>query len=318
MKPQSSNLIGISSAVGASVFFTVNDTVIKFLSGDYALHQVILIRSIFALLFLSVILMPLMGGAKHLRTNRLPVHLLRGVFVVLANMSFFLGLAAMPIASATAIFFISPLVITGFSVIFLKEHVGARRWAAVFVGFLGVIIIVRPGSESFQMAALLPILAAFFIAGLHTLTRRIGNTESALTMAFYIQLIFIIVSAIFGLTLGQGGFGNASTPWLDFLTRAWPAFDWGDLWLFIIVGAVSAGAGFLISQAYRLCEAGLVAPFDYIALPLSVMWGWLIFDEWPDLFAWLGISLIIASGLYMAWREALSGRRIAGNRPTRR
>lgn len=318
MSARNTNLIGILSALGASAFFTVNDTVIKFLSGDYALHQVVLIRSLIALAILLVIFLPLMGGYRQLRTRRLPMHILRGLFVVIANMTFFLGLAAMPIAEATAIFFVSPLIITVLSVVFLGEHVGPRRWVAVLVGLAGVIIIIRPGAASFQYAALLPLAAAFFYAGLHILTRRIGATESAVTMAVYIQLIFIVVSALFGLALGQGQFADPDSVSLNFLTRAWGSLDSADYLLFLIIGVASATGGYLISQAYRLCEAGLAAPFEYIAMPLAVFWGVVVFGEWPDLVAWVGISLIISSGLYMAWREAFAGRPIASRRPKRR
>ncbi|MCP5038982.1 MAG: DMT family transporter [Rhodobacteraceae bacterium] len=318
MSTQRTNLIGISSVMGAGVFFTINDAAIKFLSGDYALHQVVLIRSGIGLVLMLTLLMPLMGGYRHLRTGRLPLHILRGMVVVFANMTFFLGLAAMPIADATAIFFVAPLIITGFSVIFLGEYVGLRRWGAVFVGLIGVIIIIRPGTESFQLAALLPLAAAFGYAGLHILTRYIGVSESALTMTFYIQLTFVVVSVLFGLTLGDGKFASTSSVSLEFLTRAWGRPDSGDYLVFMLVGIASTAGGFLISQAYRLCEAGLAAPFEYIALPLSVFWGLVVFGEWPDRASWIGIGLIVGSGLYMAWREARLHSYIATKRPKRR
>ena len=124
---QQSNLIGISCAVGAGIFFSFNDMSIKFLSGDYALHQVVLIRSTLGMLFLLLFLLPFDGGLSALKTKRLGMHLFRGLCVVFANMTFFLGLAAMPLADAVAIFFVAPLIITVFSVIFLREVVGPRR-----------------------------------------------------------------------------------------------------------------------------------------------------------------------------------------------
>ncbi|HHB81761.1 MAG TPA: EamA family transporter, partial [Aliiroseovarius sp.] len=202
MNTRRTNMIGIASALGASLFFTINDTVIKFLSGEYALHQVVLIRSSVAMVILLAVYVPLSGGYKQLRTRRLRLHLLRGAFVVFANLTFFLGLAALPIAETTAIFFVAPLVLTVFSVLFLGEYVGPHRWAAVGLGLVGVLVIVRPGSDSFQLAALLPLAAAFGYAGLHVLTRRIGTTDSATAMVFYIQAVFIAVSLGFGLFLG--------------------------------------------------------------------------------------------------------------------
>ena len=158
------------------------------------------------------------------------------------------------------------------------------------------------------LAALFPLAAAFGYAGLHILTRKIGTTESAVTMTFYIQLTFIAVSAGFGLVFGQGAFADTSSPSWAFLTRAWGVLALSDAWLFVVIGLASAVGGFLISQAYKLCEAGLAAPFEYIAMPLAVFWGVVVFGEWPDKITWIGITLILSGGLYMAWREGLSSR----------
>lgn len=312
------SLIGVLCAVGASFFFSFNDMAIKFLSDGYALHQVVLIRSVIGMGFLLAILVPFEGGFQALKTKRLGIHLLRGLSVVFANMTFFLGLAAMPLADAVAIFFISPLVITAFSVIFLGETVGPRRWAAVGVGMLGVIVMMRPGSGTFQMAAFLPLAAAFGYAALHTMTRKIGVTEKATTMTFYIQVTFIVVSGAIGLGIGDGRFAGSGDPSLDFLLRAWTWPTWGDLPIFVVIGVGSTFGGYLISQAYRLAEAGLAAPFEYIAMPLAIFWGVVVFDEWPDLTAWIGIALIIGGGLYIFWRETIVGSGFAARKPKRR
>lgn len=318
MEKNAQNLIGISSALGASFFFTVNDTTIKFLSGGYALHQIVMIRAAIGLVFLLVMVMPLMGGFHHLRTKRLGMHVLRGLCVVFANMTFFLGLSSLPIAEATALFFVSPLAITLFAVIFLKETVGPRRWAAVGVGLLGVIVIIRPGGESFQAAALLPVAAAFGYAALHTLTRKIGATESAATMTFYIQLTFIAVSLGIGFFVGDGRLAPGDGTAMDFLLREWVRPPVADYKFLVLLGLASTAGGYLISQAYRLCEAGLAAPFEYVAMPLSIFWGLVVFGEWPDFWAWVGIALILSAGLYMGLREARQGRPLVIRRPKRR
>ncbi|MDG2341333.1 MAG: DMT family transporter, partial [Paracoccaceae bacterium] len=292
----SPNLTGALCAMVAAAFFSVNDMAIKFLSGDFALHQVVLIRSVVGMGVWAIIVMPLSGGWKTVKTKRPVMHLLRGFCVVFANMCFFLGLAAMPLAEAVAIFFISPLIITVFSVVFLGEKVGPWRWGAIGLGMLGVIVMMRPGSATFQLAAILPLLAATGYAFLHILTRKIGKTESAATMLFYIQLTFIATSAAIGLALGSGRFAGSADPSLEFLTRSWtmPAAD--DWWILLAIGIGSSGGGYLISQAYRLSEAAFAAPFEYLAMPLAILWGVLVFGEWPDIFAWGCIALIIGSG----------------------
>ncbi len=297
-------LLGTLSALVAVFFFSINDMAIKFLSGDYALHQVVLCRAVVGVTVLLAVLLPLSGGFRALRTRRLGLHLLRGSCVVFANMSFFLGIATLPLAEGVAIFFVAPLVIAVFSVVFLKEHVGPRRWTAIAVGLVGVLVILRPGTEVFQLAALCPIAASFGYASLHMLTRYIGRTESALAMSFYIQLTFIVVSAGMGLTVGDGRFGGTGDASLDFLFRQWVMPDSGDWAILTAIGVASAIGGYCISQAYRVAEAAVVAPFEYAAIPLSVLWGIAVFGEWPEPIALLGIALIAGSGLYMIWRES--------------
>lgn len=303
MKTLTPTALGALCAVLAVVFFSANDVAIKWLSDGYALHQVVLIRSFIGLAIILAIIAPMTDGFAIARTKKLKMHLLRGSFVVFANLTFFLGLAAMPLAEAVAIFFISPLVITVFSVVFLGETVGPKRWAAIGLGFVGVLIMVRPGTAAFQPASLLPLVSAFCYAGMHIMTRRIGGTESAATMAFYIQIMFIIVCAAMGLTVGWGQFGDQTDPSLAFLLRAWEWPLLSDLPVFVLIGAGTAFAGYLISQAYRVAEASFVAPFEYLALPMAVVWGMVIFDEFPGLTDYLGMALILAAGLFMVWRE---------------
>jgi drug/metabolite transporter (DMT)-like permease len=299
-------LLGVASAMGASCFFSINDSSIKFLSGGYALHQIVLIRSMIGMAVMLAIVLPSRGGLSAFRTRRFGMHLVRGGFVVTSNLCFFLGLAAMPIADATALFFIAPLLITALSVPMLGETVGPRRWAAVGVGLIGVIVMLRPGAGIFHPSMLLPLFAAFCYAMLHMLTRRMGRTESAVTLTLYVQLTFIAVCVVSGLVLGHGGFASDSDPSLAFLTRAW---DWparGDWPVLGLVGLASALGALLITHAYRSCEAALVAPFEYISMPLAIIFGLVIFDEWPEPLDWLGIALICGAGLYTVWRETRS------------
>jgi len=315
---QRSNLMGALCALVAVVCFSLNDVGIKFLSDSYALHQVIFIRSTIGMLIFLGFIMPLSGGLALIRTRRLKMHLLRGICVVFANMCLFLGLAAMAIADAVAVFFVSPLVITIFSVIFLRETVGARRWAAIAVGFIGVLVIVRPGTAAFQLASLLPVAAATLYAVIHIVARKIGGTESAATMAFYIQATFIVASVIFGVTLGHGNFAGSGHPSLEFLLRPWGPVAAGDWPLFGLLGLTGVLGGFFISQAYRLSEAAFAAPFEYVAMPMAIMWGVTVFGTWPAPTAWAGIALIIGSGLYLLWRETAKGRVVAAKAPRRR
>jgi drug/metabolite transporter (DMT)-like permease len=296
-------VIGPLFASLAMVMFSWNDVAMKVLSDGYALHQLVLIRSLVGLTVVMCIMVPLNGTFSILKTRRLGMHVLRASFVVFANLCFFLGIAALPLADAVAIFFISPFLITIASVLFLGEVVGARRWGAIAFGMVGVLIVLRPGTQAFQMASVLPLAAAFGYAGLHIMTRFLRETENAVSMTFYIQIVFIVVCVVFGLFFGDGKFADQSNASLAFLFREWRVPVSSDLPLILILGIFASIGGYCISQAYRLGEAAIVAPVEYIAMPLSIAWGVMVFSTWPDAVAWSGIGLILSSGLYTVWRE---------------
>jgi drug/metabolite transporter (DMT)-like permease len=140
---------------------------------------------------------------------------------------------------------------------------------------------------------------------MHMMTRHIGRTESGLTMAFYIQTTFILISLGFGAATGDGRFAGQDSIPLEFLFRAWGPIALDDWGLFLFLGAMIAFSSFFISQAYRIAEAGFVAPFEYIAMPLAIFWGIMVFDSFPDPIALLGMGLILFSGLYVIWRETV-------------
>lgn len=313
--PKSPAAISVICVLIASFCFTLNDLGIKFLSGDYALHQVVLIRATAGLIFTVCLLVPIDGGFAILKTRRLGLHLLRAIAIFIANMTFFVGLASLTLPVATALFFMAPLFITAMSPLFLGERIGGLRWLAVTVGLAGVLVILRPGADAFQNAAILPVIAAFAYACMQIMTRRLGITERASTMAFYIQLTFVVSSSLIGLGLGDGRYSGTGDASLDFLTREWISPETGDVIIMVLVGFMSATGGYFISQAYRMSEATFVAPFEYFAMPFTVLWSFLVFAELPDAVSWLGIVLIIGAGLFILWRETVKGREVAAKRP---
>lgn len=181
-----SNLLGILCVVGAGATFTTNDMAVKWLSGDYPLHQIILARSFIALLLTLAILVPWEGSYRNLLTSRWRAHLLRGGAIVVSNIAFFLALASLPLGEVTAIYFVSPLLITALSALLLSETIDPRRWAAVLIGLAGVLVMMQPGSAAFHWAALLPLVAALCYPWVQILTRTLGGSERASTLAAYI------------------------------------------------------------------------------------------------------------------------------------
>jgi drug/metabolite transporter (DMT)-like permease len=296
-------LIPILCALAGSATLSINDVAIKALSGAYALHQVILTRAIIGLLFLFIIITATRTTFRTLVTRRPRGHLLRISFVLISNVTYFVALAAMPLADAVAIAFVSPLLVTVLSVVVLHEQVGPRRWAAVAVGMLGVIIMFRPGAGVLQPAAILVLISALGYAATNLMTRHMKDTESAFALNFYVQIGFIIVSAAMGLTFGDGHLAASSDPSIAFLFRGWvwpPMADWPA---FLATSLAVTVGGLLVGQAYRTGEAALIAPFEYVAVPLAVIWGVVFFNTFPDIYAWIGIALIVGAGLYTLWRE---------------
>ncbi|QHQ36227.1 DMT family transporter [Algicella marina] len=303
--------IGPALAVFASTLLSLNDVVMKALSGAYALHEIVFIRSAIGFILILVVYVPLARtGLAAIRTRRLGLQLIRAACVFFANITFFLGLAALPLADAVSIFFVCPFLITIFSVVFLGESVGPRRWAAVCVGLLGTVIMMRPGTSAFQPASLYPLAAAFAYATLQILTRVMRGSENAISLTFYIQLFFLVACAAIGLTMGDGKWAAQEDPSLAFLFRAWTWPPLADLPAILAIGLLTSVGGLCISEAYRRGEAALIAPYEYLALPLAIVWSITFFGEWPDALAWLGISMILAAGLYTLWRE----QRIAATR----
>jgi drug/metabolite transporter (DMT)-like permease len=303
MAKLSASTIAILCALVASFAFTLNDVGIKFAAGDYPLHEVVMARAAIGAVLIFFIVMPLEGGFHHIKTKRLPMHLARGALVVATNSLFFLGIAVLPLSEVTAIFFIAPLFITLFSVIFLKEQVGPWRWFAIVIGFIGVIIMFRPTPATFQPAAFLPMAAAVCYASIHILTRIMGNTERASTLAFYIQIVFVVFGLCMGLAFGKGQIETGDSVLWTFLFRPWVWPPMSDLAIFGAIGVASATGGYMISQAYRMGEAAIVAPFEYTGLVLAVIGGIVFCGEWPDAVGWAGMALILCSGLIMLWRE---------------
>ena len=306
----SANTRGILCLLCALVFLTISDSIVKWLSPHYALHEIMLYRALFALVVVLSIV-KLEGGFHLLKTRRPFLHLLRGGLLVLANMFFFLGLATLPLAETVALFFVAPLFICILSQWILGEKVGWTGWVAIGVGLSGVIVMLRPGTDVFKMASLLPILAALTYAGMQIVTRKLGIQDKAGTLAFYIQVAFLIVCTVSGLVLGDGRFNHFENPTLDFLLRSWVVPDFAGILLLALCGGIVGFGGYFLSQAYRLGEASVVAPFEYASMPYALVIGYYIWGDWPDWISFVGTGLIIVSGLlilYFEWRKTVSSK----------
>ncbi len=259
------------------------DLCAKWLLADYSLPQFVFLRSIFGLLFF-LFTARFYGGLGGLKTKRWPWHLLRTLLATGAMVGFFFGISRMPLVNALTIAFTAPLFVTGLSVPFLGEHVGWRRWLAVVVGFIGVLIVLRPGKGMFTPAAVGVIIAALCYAGLALTARKLATTESSFSLAVYVVTGPLLVSA----TLVADNY-TAPTP------TGW--------FFFVLAGLCSALAWVGIVGGYRRAPPAMLAPFEYTALIGAAAAGYLIWDEVPDIWVITGGLVIIASGLFIVYRE---------------
>jgi drug/metabolite transporter (DMT)-like permease len=301
------NLRGIFCVVCGMIIFTAQDVLIKLLSATYPLHEIIVVRSSLAVA-ITVGVAATTVGLHVLRTRRYGWHIFRALLLVTMNLCYFAALASLPIADTVGIFFVAPLLISLLSVPVLGERLGPRRVVAVLFGLGGMLLILKPGAQVFQPVALLPLVSAVCYACMQLATRYIGRTESALSMSMYAQLAFLLISIVFGLLTGDGRYAGSGHPSLEFVLRAW---TWPSLqaWLWMALCGLSVAIGaMLLSEAYRIAAAATLSPFEYVALPINVLWGFLVFGHLPDQWSFLGIAIIGVSGLYVFFREQARAR----------
>lgn len=309
-------VMGIALIVVGISVFSVQDIIIRLLSGGYSAFEIMFVRGLVALGPMAL-LVRWQGGFSTLRTRHPLLNTVRGLLMVCSYVMFYMSMTVMPIADVTAIFFVSPLIITALSVTVLGEGVGPRRWTAIFIGFVGALFIVRPGSDAMNAAAFLPLMASFTYACSIMITRRLGRSQTGASMAFYAMAVFVVASGGAGLAFGDGSLANETDPSLGFLLRGWALPSPRDMVLLGACGLIAACGFYCLSQGYRVAPASVVAPFEYVSMPLAVIWGLAIWGEVPAYSTFLGIALIVASGIYVLRRESVRGRRLSTGRGMR-
>jgi drug/metabolite transporter (DMT)-like permease len=298
---------GILFAVAGIFVLSIQDVAIKSISGAYPVHEIVFIRSLFAIPPI-LLLAHLEGGLTLLRTRQPWLQLARACAMFAAYTLYYLALAALPLADTVALTNSAPLFVTALSVPLLGERVGIRRWLAVLLGFLGVVVMMQPGASVFDPAAALAVSAALCYALSAVTARRLGGTDSASSMAFYPTVFYLAAGGVVGLTIGNGAFETGGHASLQFLLRAWAFPPWQDLTLIALCGLFAALAFYALSQAYRIAPATTVAPFEYVSVPFSVVLGFLVWQEFPGTHTLAGMALVVGSGLYVLRRESSPAR----------
>lgn len=282
-------LIGVFLMLGAMAVLPGIDVIAK----ELGRQGLPILQVVWARLALGAVMaLPLAlraGGRAALWPDRPAYHALRAVFLAAATFCFFLSLKSLPIASALAIFFVQPLIVTVLSALILREKVGPRRWGAVAVGFVGTLIIIRPGMVALNPGSLLALAAGTFLACYFVLTRAIAGQAHAVVTTFQTSLI-------------GGAILSLAVPFV----WHWPS---GPQWAMLGALAFIATFGHLmIVRAYDHAEASLLAPLAYTEMVTSVLLGWLFFREFPDFWTFVGVAILIACALYISMRERAAGR----------
>ena len=277
------HLAGIVLMVAAMMIVPFMDALAKYLSDRYAVSQLTWARFFFHFMILAPIVLYRHGMAA-LRPAQPFMQLVRSGFTLLATILFFAAIARMPIADALALLFVSPMVVTALSPVMLGERVGVRRWAAVVTGFLGALIILRPGFGVAQLGSFLAVGAGLSFAFYTLLTRKLAGRAPPLVTLAYSAVTGAVVMSI------------AVIP--DWITP--PPMD---LLMMAGIGAIAAGGHFLLIRAFDHAPASLLAPYSYSEIVMATAVGWFIFSDFPDRWTWSGIAVIVASGIYISWRE---------------
>ncbi len=287
------------------VFFVGQDALMKALLGPYTIWLLMAVRGAVAVLVLVPLIL-MLRGQHRLLTPLWPLHLLRGTLFALGFSLFYSAFPFMGLAEVSTIFFAAPLITALLAVLFLGERIGPYRVAALVVGFAGVLVAMAPSGDAFNWIAIMPLLCAIMYATGQVLARVIGDRETTLTTGLHT----ILYSSLLVLPLGWGL--NQILPMQgDFAHLGWTLpgagqHEWPRL---LLLGAVGMAGYLLLSRAYQIAPASLVAPFDYSYLPMATIMAWILWAEVPGQNTWLGMVLIVSSGLYLGYRELLQARR---------
>jgi S-adenosylmethionine uptake transporter len=299
-------LQAVAIMASGKLLFAIQDAIIKQMSDAYPIHQIMTIRGLVAILLL-LILIHFSVRLSALKMHHPGYHLLRGLLMFTAFMAFYIALAEISLTTATALFFTAPFFITLLSIPMLGERVGLRRFAGILSGFIGVLIVLRPDGEQFNLIALLPVLAAFLYSLCQVLVRYARLTAPASIMSLYASITFALLAPVMGWLLAGADPLQASTASEKTMLLPWSLPGSFDMMLLTFTGVTSALGFMFMSYAYKHAQASRLAPFEYVMIIWVTILSYLLWDEIPDMATISGIAIIIVSGIYVLRREQKSG-----------
>jgi len=276
--------LGIACMLTATILFAGSSALSKWLVATYPIGEMLFMRAVTSLVASSLVILPVTGFAVF-RTRRLRDHMLRGVSQSCSQTFLVIAFSLMPLASAVAINFSAPLFATVASIVFLKETVGPVRWGALIVGFLGVLLVTRPGADTFQAGSAFALANAVLFGTVTVGVRGMTATESAETLTMY-QMV--VLTAFFTAALPFGWV----TPTLA---------DWGAM---VVNGLANALGQYLWTRALHLAPTSAVVPFNYFSLVWAIVLGFLVWGDIPSAALLAGSAIVVGSGMFLLWHES--------------
>ena len=288
----------------------------KYIYNFASLYEIYLIRTLVSfviiLLFLKLTKKPIIFKTQY------PLLTFCRVILFFFGFSFFyISLTVLPLGTATALFFVTPFLITIFAKFFLKEQIGPRRWLAVLIGFIGVYVILNPNFSNFDYMSLTPILCALCYSLSMIIIKLTSEKDSVYTQTFSFYIGAIIISVIFYFIIGDGLYNTIDHPASEFIFREWFVNLEISMWLMVATGITASLAFIFVFTAYRIASPAAVSPFEYSILFWSSLSGWLFFNEIPDLKTVIGMLLIVCGGIYIFIREKVQDQPIVTEKPLR-
>ncbi len=313
---KNNNTKGIILILVAMLIFAVQDSLMKYIYNSVALYEVYLFRTIVSftliIIYLKILKKPIV-----FKTHYPLLTFCRVILFFFGFSSFYIALTVMPLATATALFFVTPFLITIFAKFILKDQIGPRRWMAVIVGFIGVYIILNPNFDDFDYFSLSPILCAFCYALSMIIIKKTSKKDNVYQQMFQFYIGAMIISTIFYFFIGDGRYDTVDNPAAQFIFREWFSNLEFSLIYMIVLGFTAAAAFLLIFSAYRIASPAVVSPFEYSILVWSTLSGWIFFNEVPKINTLIGMCLIVGGGIYIFIREKAQEQSIATEKPLR-
>jgi len=298
------------------IVFSVQDGIMKHIYNFVSLYEIYLIRTVVSfvliLLFLIITKKPIVFKSQYPLLT-----FTRVILFFFGFSSFYVSLTVLPLGTATALFFVTPFLITIFAHFFLKEEIGLRRWSAVVVGFIGVYVTLNPDFSNFNYLSLLPILCALCYSLSMIIIKKTSDKDSVYTQTFTFYIGAIIISIIFYFIIGDGKYNVSDHPASQFIFREWFVDFNSNILLMTATGVTATLAFLFLFTAYSIASPAVVSPFEYSILFWSPLVGWLYFDEIPSLNTVIGILIIVSSGVYIFMREKAQNQSIATEKPLR-